>query len=206
MPEPAINVLQQFSLGGPVMVPLLLLSIAVAAVGVDRIRFWRRLGSPDDRRWRHVEQELLDGKRPSAGAGATPLGQLMRHLSAAEGPAARQLELQLILQFQTEAMARGERILEASAALGPLLGLLGTVTGLIRTFASMGIQTGSASMDRVALGISEVLVSTAMGILLALFAMVVLKVNTAFRSSYLALLERVALAYERNHESLACRG
>jgi len=84
--------------------------------------------------------------------------------------------------------------------------LLGTVTGLIRTFAALGVEAGSASMDRVALGISEVLVSTATGILLALFAMVVLKVNTAFRSGYLALLERLALTYERNHTALACRG
>ena len=93
----------------------------------------------------------------------------MRQLTAADGPAARQLELQLILQSQTVSMARGERILEASATLGPLLGLLGTVTGLIRTFAALGCEVGSASMDRVALGISEVLISTATGILVARF-------------------------------------
>ena len=88
--------------------------------------------------------------------------------------------------------------LQAAAALGPLLGLLGTVTGLIRTFAALGREVGAASMDRVALGISEVLVSTATGILVALFAMVVLKINMAYRSSYLALLERLALSFERN--------
>ena len=188
------------------MVPLLLLSIAVAAVGVDRLRFWRRLGSPTDRRWRLIENQLLEGSSPTGVPSSCPVGHLMRQLTVADGPAARQLELQLILQSQAAAMARGERILEAAAALGPLLGLLGTVTGLIRTFAALGREVGAASMDRVALGISEVLVSTATGILVALFAMVVLKINMAYRSSYLALLERLALSFERNTHQLVCRG
>jgi len=79
------------------------------------------------------------------------------------------------------------------------LGLLGTVTGLMRTFASLGHQGDTAnSASLAASGIAEVLVATAMGILLALLAIVVLRVNSAYRTSQLALLERVALAYELN--------
>ena len=184
------------------MVPLLLLSVAVVAIAFDRARFWRELGSAGSRRWQRLEQDLLAGALPPLASLQAPAADLLRRLTAAQGEAARQLELQLCLQLESQRMARGERILEASAALGPLLGLLGTVTGLMRTFASLGGPSATASADVVALGISEVLVATAMGILLALLAVVVLRINTAFRSSHLALLERLALAFELNHQQL----
>jgi biopolymer transport protein ExbB len=190
---------QQLALGGPVMVPLLILSIAVVTIGVDRFRFWRELGTAGSPRWRRIEDELAAGEKPLLSPFDGPVGRLLQRLSSADGEAGRHLELQFLMQRERQRMARGERVLEASAALGPLLGLLGTVTGLMRTFSSLGSSADtSRSADVVATGISEVLVATAMGILLALLAIVVLRINSAYRLAHLALLERVALAYELN--------
>lgn len=191
--------LQQLSLGGPVMLPLLILSIAVVTIGVERFSFWRKIGRASSPRWRRLEEELAVGQIPPASSLDGPVAGLLTRLATAEGEANRQLVLQLTLQKERQRMARGERLLEAAAALGPLLGLLGTVTGLMRTFASLGQQGDTASSASLAAaGIAEVLVATAMGILLALLAIVVLRVNAAHRSSQLALLERVALAFELN--------
>lgn len=67
---------------------------------------------------------------------------------------------------------RQERIaLGAMIAAAPLLGLLGTVSGMVKTFDSLADRTGEKSMEGLARGISEVLVATESGLLVALPAL-----------------------------------
>lgn len=54
------------------------------------------------------------------------------------------------------------------AAIAPLLGLLGTVVGMIRSFQVLGAAQGAARPDELAVGISEALVTTCMGLILAM--------------------------------------
>ncbi len=72
-----------------------------------------------------------------------------------------------------QATFRHERIaLGAMIAAAPLLGLLGTVSGMVKTFESLASKTGEKSMEGMARGISEVLVATESGLLVALPALV----------------------------------
>ncbi|HVZ65520.1 MAG TPA: MotA/TolQ/ExbB proton channel family protein [Lacunisphaera sp.] len=82
--------------------------------------------------------------------------------------------------FRHERMALGAMI-----AAAPLLGLLGTVSGMVETFESLSSRTGQKSMEGLARGISEVLVATESGLLVALPAL--LLVYLAHR----AMLRRV---------------
>jgi biopolymer transport protein ExbB len=67
---------------------------------------------------------------------------------------------------------RQQRIaLGAMIAAAPLLGLLGTVSGMVKTFESLSAKTGEKSMEGLARGISEVLVATESGLLVALPAL-----------------------------------
>src|SRR5664279_5733766 len=69
---------------------------------------------------------------------------------------------------------RQERVsLSAMIAAAPLLGLLGTVSGLVRTFESLSTQTGRSSMEGLAGGISEVLVATESGLVVAIPALLI---------------------------------
>lgn len=62
-------------------------------------------------------------------------------------------------------------VLGAMIAAAPLLGLLGTVSGMVKTFESLSAQAGGKSMEGLARGISEVLVATESGLLVALPAL-----------------------------------
>lgn len=62
----------------------------------------------------------------------------------------------------------------AMIAAAPLLGLLGTVSGMVKTFESLSASSGQKSMEGLASGISEVLVATESGLAVALPAMVLL--------------------------------
>ena len=78
------------------------------------------------------------------------------------------------LQDDTQDEFRQQRIpLGAMIAAAPLLGLLGTVSGLVRTFESLSAQKGQSSMEGLAGGISEVLVATESGLVVAIPALLI---------------------------------
>lgn len=78
------------------------------------------------------------------------------------------------LQEETQDGFRQQRAaLGAMIAAAPLLGLLGTVSGLVRTFESLSTRGGRSSMEGLAGGISEVLVATESGLVVAIPALLI---------------------------------
>jgi biopolymer transport protein ExbB len=61
-------------------------------------------------------------------------------------------------------LERGLVVLEVVVGIAPLIGLIGTVSGLIHVFASLGLSAGAADAKRIALGISEALSTTIFGL------------------------------------------
>jgi biopolymer transport protein ExbB len=72
-----------------------------------------------------------------------------------------------------EAFRQQRVALSAMIAAAPLLGLLGTVSGLVRTFESLSSRAGQNSMEGLAGGISEVLVATESGLVVAIPALLI---------------------------------
>lgn len=72
-----------------------------------------------------------------------------------------------------EAFRQQRVALGAMIAAAPLLGLLGTVSGLVRTFESLSSRSGQNSMEGLAGGISEVLVATESGLVVAIPALLI---------------------------------
>jgi biopolymer transport protein ExbB len=156
--------------GGPVIIPLLLLSIVVVAIGVDRFRYWRRVGLASARQ----EQQLLEDLKRS------PPGE---QRSQREALHLRRLDAE---------MAQGENVLEAATLIGPLLGLIGTVSGLMRILADLGPQLSLPSGGSV-VGYGQVLVSTVLGLVVALIAVAILRSNQALRQWRRQRLELASL-------------
>lgn len=112
--------------------------------------------------------------------------QLRDRESLTRAADARRLQSELHESFRHERLA-----LAAMIAAAPLLGLLGTVSGMVKTFHSLSAQAGEKSMEGLARGISEVLVATESGLLVALPAL--LLVYLAHRE----VLEHVKLLNQR---------
>lgn len=79
--------------------------------------------------------------------------------------------LQREISYQRMFLGKSLIILSTTATVAPLLGLLGTVTGILRAFRNMAAQ-GSAGISTVAPGIAEALVTTVAGLIVAIPAMV----------------------------------
>ena len=186
-----------FTAGGIVMVPLLGFSILAGTLILERVIFWVRILRRQERLVREVL--VLYNKSPQAAYLKLkqdidlPIARIF--LSAIEldhpTPEEFRLALESAAQAEIPLLKRFNTVFETIISISPLLGLLGTVLGLIRSFASLKVgDVGGGDTLGVSSGISEALVSTAGGLVVAIFTL--LFANT-FRGLY---LRQIALIQE----------
>lgn len=95
-----------------------------------------------------------------------------RRLAQAAAPTPAELPRLRRMRDEIQQAFAGQRLaVGAMIAAAPLLGLLGTVTGMERTFKSLSARAGETSVEGLASGISEVLVATESGLAVALPAL-----------------------------------
>lgn len=164
--------------GGPVMVPLGLCSIAALAFGAERLLALRerRLGT------RGFAQALLGALREAPHAGGperarllcaqsgTPLARVLVAAleRAPEGARPAEKAAEDAGARELAALHSSLRPLVAIAAIAPLLGLLGTVWGIILAFGDIGSSDALGRPDVLAASISQALVTTATGLAIAI--------------------------------------
>ena len=159
--------------GGWLMAPIILCSIAAMAIIVERLWSLQRARVvPEDlvaRAWQWATTGELTEERIQALREGSPLGRIL-----AAGFASRDLDREFMKE-SIEEVGRHvahelERYLSALgtiAAITPLLGLLGTVIGMIKVFAVITAQ-GVGEPRMLAGGISEALITTAAGLTVAI--------------------------------------
>lgn len=168
-----------FIRGGIVMWPMLLCSIIALSIIIERIVFWLKLLP---RQKSFVEQAFAEERwQPDAlrrlvnENSDIPLGRMFgAALSVkADDEGSFRLALEGAAKGEIPRLRRYVAILDTIVTLSPLLGLLGTVIGLINSFASLGLGTEASSRGlEVAGGISEALIATATGMIVALVTLI----------------------------------
>jgi len=170
--------------GGWMMLPLLFCSIAMVAVIIDRVRAFRCAAKIDPEKIRaEVREAVLAGDVDKA----------IKACEASEGPVAAVLLTGLERLKHMKAKGKGETEIEAGvtkamedfapksmnglekrlgsmvlvASISPLIGMCGTVTGMINSFSVMAEAAG-LDPGAVAGGISEALITTAAGLIIAI--------------------------------------
>lgn len=200
-----------FSQGGVVMWPLLICSVLAIALIIERGVFWYRIYSRQQRLLREViklyrhEPTLVPAKLKQYRD--VPMARIFLSAVELEDPNAEEFRLALESEAQAEipALKRFSNIFDTIIALSPLLGLLGTVLGLINSFASLNLgDVGGTSSTGVASGISEALVSTASGLVVAIFTLVFANIFRGLYQRQMALIQeyggQMELIYRRNHD------
>ena len=160
------------------MWPLLVLSILALGTILERIWFWTSLSFREretvnrvldaaTRDWYAARELALEARRQ-------PIGRYLYAPLRLKNPDPElfRLALESAADDELASMRRGDKLLEAIVALAPLLGLLGTVLGLIHSLGSIRISDlGTASTAGVTLGIAEALISTATGMIVAIVSL-----------------------------------
>lgn len=171
-----MNIVQElFQQGGPAMWPLLGLSILSLSVILERLWFWTRTLTKEkeivNRVLEAATQDWQAARDIAKRSTNKPIGRfLYAPLRLYQpDPEVFRLALETSADEELTAMRQGDKILEAVIALAPLLGLFGTVWGLIISLRSIRIgDLGTAAASGVTLGIGEALISTASGLVVAI--------------------------------------
>jgi len=159
-----------------IMTPILALSVAAAAFAIERAVFWLRLARGRDRRKVERFLELVDSG-DLAGAAREAQGTrdpVLRVLHC--GLVHRNYDVSSALEMAALAeLARMERwlpVLDTIVTLAPLLGILGTVVGIIQSFDLLSRDAAVQDPQAVTGGIAQALVTTAAGLVVAIVALV----------------------------------
>lgn len=163
--------------GGFLMWPIILCSIAVIAITIER--FWTLNPSKIAPRnqlgqvWNLIQNNRMDSARLKELRASSPLGRI---LAAGLGNSrhGREVMKDSIQEAASQVIHEMERfltILGTIATVTPLLGLLGTVIGMIEVFNDIMLQ-GTGNAGSLAGGISKALITTAAGLSVAIPAMI----------------------------------
>lgn len=154
---------QTWSAGGWIMIPLFALALLSFVTSFQLLAVLRRgrLETAGSERW----ADWI--RRPDEAPGR--VGDILRYLkgAGADPRALRQRCSEVSLAF-TGMLERRIIFLKALVAAAPLLGLLGTVMGMLKTFSGLSGQAVGPTGAAVASGISEALITTQTGLLIAL--------------------------------------
>ena len=158
--------------GGLVMVPLLVCSILALTVVIDRWGFWwRRRDSAAAERALHLAVHgKFDEASEIAGTSRAPGARVISAgLSHRDGGATQAMEL--AAQEELSLARRYLPVLDTVITLSPLLGLLGTVTGMIAAFGVLS-SSGMNQPNAITGGVAEALIATAVGLAIAIGTLV----------------------------------
>lgn len=188
--------------GGPVMWPIALCSLLVVLVVLRKALQWafhafaRRIGAAG---WARALDALRAGDRAAArGLAAKAVSPYGPILAAALGrddqPFAEALETEA--RAALRGLACGLGVLDTIVTLAPMLGILGTVTGIIASFDLMG-SMGADDPTGVAGGIAEALITTAAGLVVSIGALIPLNAGRVWHRAQIRAMEAAMSAAER---------
>lgn len=185
--------------GGYVMVPLLALSVISLALIVERICFWSVAHRPGTiRKLAKINDALRRGRRPVVEAliadDRSPYALVARGLLEHGSSDAVAVEA---VEAQRPRLDRFMVTLSTIITAAPLLGILGTVVGIIQSFRLLGQQSALTDPREVAGGIAAALLTTALGLIVALMTLFPYMVFRSHAGVALGRLESVIAAAQQ---------
>jgi biopolymer transport protein ExbB len=161
----------------PIFIVLIGCSIVTLAIALERAwYFWKRSGNPDEtleKTIKKVRSGQVEEAIWTCESSLHPMGKVAAAIFRTGRRKGESYEekMQIELSQQKLLFERNLGTLGTMAAIAPLIGLLGTVWGIMRAFHDMA-ATGSAAPTVVAAGVAEALITTAAGLIVAVPALV----------------------------------
>lgn len=202
--DPLQDTIDIFQRGGPIMWPLLALSLVSIALSIERAWFWLRVHGRGTSRWLDdAAAALRKGDQAAAGkltkSRRLIYATVLSSLSKRSATDASGVELAEAARPLIERFAATQSVIITAA---PLLGILGTVLGIIDSFEVLSSADAVRDVNAVAAGIAEALITTAFGLIVALVTLFPHALYRAHANRCLGTIERLAAAaLQTTHES-----
>lgn len=167
-------VIDYFIEGGPIMYPILAVTIVAVCVIVERLVWWTQTGwNRNPRQLEQVYESMEEGdleKAMKLSANATDPVIRMVHHGLNHPHTSMEGALEVAAGQELRSAGRFLGAMDTIVTLGPLLGLLGTVTGIMGSFTSIG--SAELAVEKVTGGIGEALIATAAGLGIAIVTLI----------------------------------
>ena len=175
--EAEINVLDLAMKGGWIMIVLVLLSLMACYIFIQRLLVIRRAGKVDESFMNRIKDYIHEGKVDSAlklckqtntpsarmiEKGITRLGRPMNDVLVA---------IENVGNLEIAKLEKGFPLIATTAAGAPMLGFLGTVTGMVRAFFDMAKAGTNVDVALLSGGIYEALVTTVAGLVVGIITL-----------------------------------
>ncbi|MGJ8638841.1 MAG: MotA/TolQ/ExbB proton channel family protein [Opitutaceae bacterium] len=177
--------------GGWVMFPLAALAIMIYSSGIQILLFMRKgnvqLGNESD--W----NQWIYNPATAEGRAGEIIRYTQENVTASKHVRSRFEEIRLSMIHSID---RRIILLNTMVAAAPLMGLLGTVIGMLGTFTALATSGGAETVDKVAMGISEALITTQTGLFVALpgiFLILIIRTRKHAIEAALARIEAISL-------------
>jgi biopolymer transport protein ExbB len=175
--------------GGWTMIPLFFIAMGIYVSGMSLVVWFRRRGfrGINEKEWRSWVED------PSKGRGE--VGEIIRYTSdEVHSPAEVQDRFSEISFSKFPGIEQRLSQMTVLVNSAPLMGLLGTVLGMLATFKALAQGGGTQTMDKISAGISEALITTEMGLLVAIPGYILVAVIKNRKEQYEAFLAKIESA------------
>lgn len=197
------SVAQFFHDGGKMMLPILLIGLVGLAIAIERFVTIAKAQAQTKRMWAEVEPSLskgdFDKARKVVGDDSTPLGRLLGAGLSMQGAVRRRDDVEKAMQEGImEIVPRLEKrthYLGTFANLATLVGLLGTVSGLISAFSAVAMANPAEKANLLSASISEAMNCTAFGLGTAVPLLFLHAFLTSRTQNLVESLEMAAIKY-----------
>jgi len=208
------NIWNFLKFGGPMTIPLLIASICSLAVIIEKLIFFARNKNKSFRLIKQIEMLVEEGDiigalnklKGKKGPNAKLLSTALSHHS--DDPERIKEVLQVVGEDEIKKMEKHLPILDVVAMIAPLLGLLGTVLGIIGAFEFLDAATISAANPAEISGnIASALISTALGLIIAIptaifYSYFTNKVENMAHEMNLSMLDIMDVVTDRREEDV----
>ncbi|MDJ0658088.1 MAG: MotA/TolQ/ExbB proton channel family protein [Crocosphaera sp.] len=198
-----MNIQEIMTKGGVAMWPLLILSVLSLSTIIERSLFWIRFLLKEGKILNQVLETAARNWEAAPKVAREyskhPLGSFLYGplRLANPDPEVFHLALESGADDELALMKRGDKVLEGVIALSPLLGLLGTVLGLITSLGNIQISDlGTSSTTGVTLGIGEALISTATGLIVAIISLTFYRIFQSLWSNQVRVFRKAGSELE----------
>jgi len=187
-----------FVKGGLVMYPLLLCSIFILAVAIERWLYYRQMETDTDDLLSKIKEAIKTNNHQAqhvceqtGGPVASMLAAGLSYPGKDRGGVKEAMEEEALNQMSQLKARLG--YLDTIVTLAPLLGLLGTVTGMINSFSVLDVSSGKPFA--ITGGVAEALIATATGLAIAIVALLFYSYFTSRVDYYIFQMEKSATKF-----------
>ncbi|WKK74409.1 MotA/TolQ/ExbB proton channel family protein [Marivirga salinae] len=174
--DSSVNLFDLLLKGGYVMIPLLLLSAAAIAIFVERVLTIKKSSKTPAGLLNQVKSLVSEGKIDQAkmmcSQNETPIAKMLEKGVSRIGSPLKNIEVSIenVGKIEIYRLEKNLSLLATISGAAPMIGFLGTVTGMIQAFIAIAQEEGSVSPKLLSEGIYEAMITTAVGLSVGIIA------------------------------------